>query len=72
MQSEHRKLTHSIDDVTKLTGVGRSFVYEAIKAGDLKHAQGRPPHVGLRCGSHRVAGEHARKALGAEIQTQHP
>jgi excisionase family DNA binding protein len=35
MQSERRKLTHSIDDVTKLTGVGRSFIYEAIKAGNL-------------------------------------
>ncbi len=35
MQSERRKLAHSIDDVTKLTGVGRSFIYEAIKAGNL-------------------------------------
>ncbi|MDO8397975.1 MAG: DNA-binding protein [Bradyrhizobium sp.] len=36
MQSERRKLTHSIDDVTKLTGVGRSFIDEEIKAGNLK------------------------------------
>ena len=35
MQGERQKLTHSIDDVTKLTGVGRSFIYEAIKAGNL-------------------------------------
>jgi excisionase family DNA binding protein len=35
MQGERRKLTHSIDDVTKLTGVGRSFIYEEIKAGNL-------------------------------------
>jgi excisionase family DNA binding protein len=33
---EHvRKLAHSIDDVTKLTGIGRSFVYEEIKGGRL-------------------------------------
>jgi excisionase family DNA binding protein len=35
MQGERQKLTHSIDDVTKLTGLGRSFIYEAIKAGNL-------------------------------------
>ena len=35
MQSPAQKLAYSIDDVTRLTGVGRSFVYEEIKAGRL-------------------------------------
>jgi excisionase family DNA binding protein len=35
MQNPAQKLAYSIDDVTKLTGVGRSFVYEQIKAGRL-------------------------------------
>ena len=35
MQNPAQKLAYSIDDVTKLTGVGRSFVYEEIKAGRL-------------------------------------
>ena len=35
MQNPAQKLAYSIDDVTKLTGVGRSFIYEAIKAGNL-------------------------------------
>ena len=34
MQNPAQKLAYSIDDVTKLTGVGRSFIYEAIKAGN--------------------------------------
>ncbi len=29
------KLAYSIADVTKLTGVGRSFIYDEIKAGRL-------------------------------------
>lgn len=29
------KLVYSIADVTDLTGLGRSFVYEQIKAGSL-------------------------------------
>jgi excisionase family DNA binding protein len=35
MPEHPSKLAHSIDDVTKLTGIGRSFVYEEIKAGRL-------------------------------------
>jgi excisionase family DNA binding protein len=35
MQNPARRLAYSIDDVTKLTGVGRSFVYEEIKSGRL-------------------------------------
>jgi excisionase family DNA binding protein len=35
MQSRSPKLAYSISDVTKLTGVGRSFIYEQIKAGHL-------------------------------------
>ena len=35
MPEQTHKLAHSIDDVTKLTGIGRSFVYEEIKAGRL-------------------------------------
>jgi excisionase family DNA binding protein len=30
-----KKIAYSIVDVTDLTGLGRSFVYEAIKAGNL-------------------------------------
>jgi excisionase family DNA binding protein len=29
------RLAHSIADVAKITGVGRSFIYEEIKAGRL-------------------------------------
>ena len=29
------RLAHSIADVTKTTGVGRSFIYEEMKAGRL-------------------------------------
>jgi excisionase family DNA binding protein len=29
------RLAHSIADVTKITGVGRSFIYEEINAGRL-------------------------------------
>ncbi|HSP45790.1 MAG TPA: helix-turn-helix domain-containing protein [Chthoniobacterales bacterium] len=35
MRNDGEKLAYSIYDVTKLTGVGRSFVYEQIKAGRL-------------------------------------
>lgn len=35
MSDHPRKLAHSIHDVTKLTGIGRSFIYEEIKAGRL-------------------------------------
>jgi excisionase family DNA binding protein len=30
-----KKIAYSIVDVTDLTGLGRSFIYEAIKAGNL-------------------------------------
>lgn len=35
MSDHSRKLAYSIHEVTKLTGVGRSFVYEEIKVGRL-------------------------------------
>jgi excisionase family DNA binding protein len=35
MQIPTRKLAYSIAEVTKLTGVGRSFIYEEIKIGRL-------------------------------------
>jgi excisionase family DNA binding protein len=35
MQDDGEKLAYSVDDVPKLTGVGRSFIYEQIKAGRL-------------------------------------
>jgi excisionase family DNA binding protein len=31
-----RRLAHSIADVTKIVGLGRSFIYEEIKAGHLR------------------------------------
>jgi excisionase family DNA binding protein len=34
-QATSYRLAHSISEVTKLTGVGRSFLYEEISAGRL-------------------------------------
>jgi hypothetical protein len=38
MSIEHSpgKLAYGINDAVQATGLGRSFLYEAIKAGDLK------------------------------------
>lgn len=36
MSERTRKLAHSIREVTALTGVGRSFIYEEIKEGRLR------------------------------------
>jgi hypothetical protein len=35
MQNDNQKLAYSIDNVKKLTGIGRSLVFEEIKAGHL-------------------------------------
>ena len=38
MSIEHSpgKLAYGINDAMEATGLGRSFIYEAIKSGDLK------------------------------------
>jgi|GEM_PF-630137 len=35
MQDIAQKLAYSIDDITKQVGIGRSFLFEEIKAGRL-------------------------------------
>jgi excisionase family DNA binding protein len=35
-QETSYRLAHSISDATKITGVGRSFIYEEIKEGRLR------------------------------------
>jgi excisionase family DNA binding protein len=35
-QAPAYRLAHSISDVTNITGVGRSFIYEEIKEGRLR------------------------------------
>jgi excisionase family DNA binding protein len=35
-ESPQHRLVHSIADVTKIIGLGRSFVYEEIKEGRLR------------------------------------
>lgn len=41
-ESAQPRLVHSIADVTKIIGLGRSFIYEEIKEGRLRvHKAGR-------------------------------
>jgi excisionase family DNA binding protein len=35
MQNDAQKLAYSIDDIAKLVGVGRSLLFEEVKAGRL-------------------------------------
>ncbi len=36
LTGNHKKLAYSIDELTHLIGIGKSYIYEEIKSGNLK------------------------------------